>query len=179
MGELLGLRWDDIDWRRGFLHVQRGFVRGAFTSTKSGRDRTVDLSTQTRAELRLWRRKQAAFWLKRGLERPALVFPSLARTPHDHSKVRKIWIALLKKADLRFRNMHSMRHAFISLLIQAGTSVAYVQKQAGHRSMDLTLNVYGHLVPGAGRDAVDQLDDEGSAGPHGTRKSAQLLGANS
>ena len=52
-----------------------------------------------------------------------------------------------------------MRHTFVSLLLQNGESPAYVSKQAGHRSMDITINVYGHFMPGGNRNAVDRLDD--------------------
>lgn len=159
MGELLGLQWGDIDWRKSFVHIQRAWVRSAWTTPKSGKDRTVDMSDQLRAELRLWRRKQTLEWFKRGLSRPNLVFSSTARTPHDHSKVRKIFIAILKNADLRHRNLHAMRHTFISQLLQNGESPAYVQKQVGHQSMDITINVYGHFMPGGNRAAVNRLDD--------------------
>ena len=52
-----------------------------------------------------------------------------------------------------------MRHTFVSLLLQNGESPAYVQKQAGHKSMDITINVYSHFLPGGNRSAVDRLDD--------------------
>lgn len=159
MGELLGLQWGDVDWHRSYIHVQRAWVRGAWTTPKSGSDRTVDMSSQLRSALRLWRLRQSAEWLRRGLSRPELVFPSRARTPHDHSKVRKIYLAILRKAELRHRSLHAMRHSFISLLLQNGESPAYVQKQVGHQSMDMTINVYGHFMPGGGRAAVDKLDD--------------------
>lgn len=97
--------------------------------------------------------------MKRGLKRPDLVFPSNVGTPFDDANVRKFFAAIVKKADLRHRNMHAMRHTFISLLLQNGESPAYVQKQAGHKSMDITINVYGHFIPGGNRSAVDRLDD--------------------
>ena len=52
-----------------------------------------------------------------------------------------------------------MRHTFISLLLQRGASLAYVQKQAGHKSMDITLNTHGHFVPGGNRSAGVDLRD--------------------
>jgi integrase len=87
------------------------------------------------------------------------VFPSDVRTPHDDSKVRKIFASIVKKAGLRPRGLHAMRHTFVSLLLQRRAPLAYVQKQAGHKSMDLTLNVYGHLIPGGGREDINRLDD--------------------
>lgn len=159
LGELLGLQWGDIDWRKSFIHVHSAWVRGELTTPKSGHDRTVDMSRQLRAELRLWRARQSQSWLKRGLKRPDLVFPSSVGTPFDDANVRKVFTALVKKADLRHRNLHAMRHTFISLLLQNGESPAYVQKQAGHKSMDITINVYGHFIPGGNLGAVDRLDD--------------------
>jgi integrase len=52
-----------------------------------------------------------------------------------------------------------LRHTFASPLIQQGESVAYVKEQMGHSSIQITVDVYGHLVPGGNRAAVDRLDD--------------------
>jgi integrase len=55
--------------------------------------------------------------------------------------------------------LHDLRHTFASLLIQQGESLAYVRDQLGHASIQLTVDTYGHLIPGANRQAVDKLDD--------------------
>jgi integrase len=107
LGELIGLQWGDIDWRKGFIHVQRAWVRGEWTTPKSGPDRTVDLSRRLRAELRLWRARQSHAWLKRGLSRPELAFPSDDGTPLDDSNVRKVFDAVVRKAELRHRSPHA------------------------------------------------------------------------
>ena len=52
-----------------------------------------------------------------------------------------------------------LRHTFASLLIQQGESLTYVRDQMGHRSIAVTIDIYGHLVPGGNRTAVDRLDD--------------------
>jgi integrase len=52
----------------------------------------------------------------------------------------------------------SLRHTYASLLIQQGESLAYVQQQLGHSSIQVTVDVYGYLIPGANRAAVDRLD---------------------
>jgi integrase len=54
--------------------------------------------------------------------------------------------------------LHDLRHTFASLLIQNGESLAYVRDQLGHSSIQVTVDIYGHLVPGANRAAVDRLD---------------------
>jgi integrase len=52
-----------------------------------------------------------------------------------------------------------LRHTFASLLIEQGESLAYVRDQMGHSSIQITVDTYGHLIPGANRAAVDRLDD--------------------
>src|SRR5215467_3296448 len=66
----------------------------------------------------------------------------------------------LEKAGLRRFRLHDLRHTFGSLLIQAGVSPAYVQKQMGHRSIQVTIDIYGHLIPGDIVSWIDALDRE-------------------
>ena len=77
----------------------------------------------------------------------------------DDSKVRKVFARLLTKAGLAQRNLDFLRYTFASLLIQKGKSLAYVKEQMAHSSIDITVDIYGHLVPGGNRQAVDKLDD--------------------
>jgi integrase len=165
LGELRALEWGDLDWQQRFVHVERNFVEGEFTTPKNGSTRNVDMSLQLHATLRVWRRLQQALWLTRGRPQPDLVFPSEVGTPLDDSKIRKAMRAIEKKAEVRRRrsSFHVLRHTFGSLLIQQGESLVYVMEQMGHSSIQVTVDVYGHLVPGGDRDAVDRLDD----GPEG------------
>src|SRR5215471_6210748 len=65
----------------------------------------------------------------------------------------------LARAGLRRVRFHDLRHTFASLLLQQGESLAYIKEQMGHSSIDITVDIYGHLVPGGNREAVDGLDD--------------------
>ena len=58
----------------------------------------------------------------------------------------------------RFR-FHDIRHTYASLLLTQGESLHYVKEQMGHASIQTTVDVYGHLVPGSNRNAVNRLDD--------------------
>ena len=62
-----------------------------------------------------------------------------------------------KSAGLRRIRFHDLRHTFATLLLQNGESLAYVKDQLGHSSIRMTVDVYGHLVPGANRQAVNKL----------------------
>ena len=159
LGEQLGLQWGDVDWNGRFITVQRNLVRGVLTSPKSHQRRRVDMSTQLTEAMLAWRREQRARWLEKGKDVPPWVFPSLEGTALDERNLRLVFTRLLDKATLRHTRIHDLRHTFASLLIQQGESLAYVKEQMGHASIQITVDTYGHLIPGANRAAVDRLDD--------------------
>jgi integrase len=90
-------------------------------------------------------------------------------TQIDPSNLRKIFNRLLTDAELRRVRFHDLRHGFASLLLQNGESLTYVKEQMGHSSINVTVDIYGHLVPGGNRQAVDKLDD---VIPDATKKTA-------
>ena len=67
----------------------------------------------------------------------------------------------LAKAGLRRIRFHDLRHTFASRLLQNGEYIVYVKDQMGHHSIKVTVDIYGHLVPGANKAAVDRLDATG------------------
>ncbi len=75
------------------------------------------------------------------------------------SNLRKLFQVLLTKAKLKRIRFHDLRHTYVTLLIQQGESLAYVRDQLGHHSIQITVDTYGHLVPGSNRSAVDRLDE--------------------
>jgi len=87
---------------------------------------------------------------------PPWIFCTSAATPLDESKVRRVFGRLLKAAGLP---PHSLRHTFASLLLQQGESPAYVQRQLGHASIQLTVDTYGKWLPMGNKAAVNRLDD--------------------
>jgi integrase len=89
-------------------------------------------------------------------------------TQIDPSNLRKLFNRLLTDAKMRRIRFHDLRHTFASLLLQNGESPAYVKEQMGHSSIQVTVDIYGHLVPGGNRQAVDKLDDM----PVSTKKAA-------
>jgi integrase len=73
----------------------------------------------------------------------------------------KVLVAVALKAEVRRRRsiVHILRHTFASSLLQQGESLMYVKEQMGHSSIQVTADVYGHLVPGGNQGAVDRLDE--------------------
>ena len=155
LGELLGLEWGDIDWRKETIKVRRNWTRGAITTPKNHPRRTVRMSPKLRATLRLWRRQVRIQFLKDGLPRPEIVFPSEIGTRLDDSNVRKVFRAICEKAELRHRSPHDMRHTFATLSLLEGSPLAYVSKQLGHADKAITLRVYTHWLPDSGAEQLE------------------------
>ena len=157
--ELAGLKWGDIDLKSKFLTVRRSVVRHHIHPTKSGKSRRVDLSDNLLEELLDLRRQRRQEYLKKGINTiPMWVFPNPVGKPLDMDRVKhEHFDKNLTRAGLRRIRLHDLRHTYASLLIQNGESLAYVRDQLGHSSIKITVDVYGHLVPGANRQAVNKL----------------------
>jgi integrase len=166
MGELLALEWDDIQFGESeddanrFILVRRNYVRGKFVSPKSGKQRRVDLTKELRRVLLKLRDEKLLAAFKAGKEGiSGLVFPSDAGGPMDGVNLyHRDFLPCLKAAHLRSVTFHSLRHTYASLLIQRGASLAYVKEQMGHSSIQVTVDIYGHLIPGANIAWADALD---------------------
>ncbi len=174
LGELLALEWRDIQFGESqddsnrFIIVRHNFTHGQFTTTKSRKERRVDLSKELRRELLELRDKRILEAVSRGdfdeSRQPRLsklVFPSETGGPINGSNVfNRDFLPILEAAGIRRVTFHSLRHTFASLLIQQGASLAYVKEQMGHSSIQVTVDIYGHLIPGGNIGWVDALDTE-------------------
>jgi integrase len=166
LGELLGLKWGDIDWYAKFIRVERSYKRGLLDKTKTGRTRRVDISDQLEAALKelLAVRKREA--VKAGSPAPlTFVFHRDGR-PMEQNYIRRIYKRVLTKAGIREMRFHDIRHTYASLLLSQGESPVYVKEQLGHQSIQITVDVYGHLIPSSNRGAVNRLDTPQPAATH-------------
>jgi len=72
----------------------------------------------------------------------------------------RYFVPVLAASGIRKIRLHDLRHTFGSLLIQSGASIVYVKEQMGHSSIQVTVDTYGHLIPGANVSYVDRLDQK-------------------
>ncbi len=170
-GEVISLKWGDIqfgadeDDKNRYILVQRNYAQGRFTTPKSRKSRRVDLSRELRRVLLELRDKRllAAFLKGENSIAGDLVFPSTTGTVLDPSNmIHNYFLPCIEKAGLRRIRFHDLRHTFGSLLIQSGASLTYVKEQMGHSSIQVTVDIYGHLIPGADIAWVDRLDSQTS-----------------
>ncbi|MCA1852837.1 MAG: site-specific integrase [Beggiatoa sp.] len=118
--------------------------------TKASR-RRVDLPGELVAELRRWR-----------LQCPPgahdLVLPSGAGNPENHGNLlNRGFYPALRRAGLRKIRFHDLRHTYPSLLIANGEHPKRIQALMGHSSTNVTMDMYGHLMPGGGGEVADRL----------------------
>jgi len=159
-GELVALQWGDCQFGKDendsnrFIVVQHNYVRREHTTTKSKKSRRVDLSRELRKELIKLRdeRLLEAFLNGKTDISDERVFRSPEGTILDPDNLyHRLFLPVLAKAGIRKIRLHDLRHTFGSLLIQSGASIVYVKEQMGHSSIQVTVDIYGHLIPGAQR----------------------------
>jgi integrase len=166
-GELLGLKWSDIDWQNNQIHIQRTFNKGRFFTPKTKTSkRKIDIGPTVITELKKW--KLAC--LRNDLD---LVFPNKAGEPINYSNmVQRQFLPALKAADLPRIRFHDLRHTYASLMINQGENIKYIQAQLGHSSPTVTLNVYAHLMKPTNQEAACRLENS-IFGPTGSKMVAE------
>lgn len=139
-GELWGLQWGDVDWNSKRIHVRRSLWKGHFQTPKSKcSNRKIDIPDMLIHELK--KRKLAG-----PVNEDDLVFPSAeGKTSQHDNVVKRHFNPALRRAGLRQVSFHSLRHSNASMRIHAGQNIKYVQTQMGHASINITLDIYGHL----------------------------------
>ena len=143
-GELLALRWMDVDWTAHRVRVRRNFVRGKFGTPKSKRSsRSIPLADDVARELEL------LFQASNYQADEDLVFahPHTGR-PIDRSQLLKRFKSALKRAGVREIRFHDLRHTFGTRMAAAGVPMRTLQEWMGHRDFKTTL-IYADYAPAA------------------------------
>jgi integrase len=154
-GELMALRWCDVDLAAGVIHVERSYDPKARImvepKSRAGR-RRVPIAGMLRGHLRA-----LALASRRSNPGP-LAFGDAPSKPFDYdamlSRVRANW----KTAELAPIGLHAARHTAASVMIAAGVNVKALSTFMGHSSITITLDRYGHLLPGSIQESAGLLD---------------------
>jgi integrase len=157
----LGLQWGDVNFAGRFIEVRRGFAKGRMETTKSGKQRRVDMSLQLTQVLKAHELESKKKGLTLGLgDLPEYVFTNKKGVPMDKDNWRRrVFKKALKKAGLRRIRIHDLRHTYATLRISKGDDIADVSNRLGHHSVKLTMDVYYHWRQGKKKSEVDGLDD--------------------
>jgi integrase len=154
-GELLGLRWADVDLTARTLTVRHSLTNGKLTAPKSGKTRQIDLAASVVEALSTIENQSPERY----------VFPrrsvSGVNSPMDAGNLRAHFKRLIKRAGLRRSiRFHDLRHTTASRLLKQRADLHYVSKMLGHSQTSITLDVYSHFIPPASNQHawVDGLD---------------------
>jgi integrase len=156
-GELLGLRWSDVDLEAGFLTVEQqrsrqgaaGVTVGA-PKTTAGR-RRIPIDAATAAALRAHRQAQFIAPID------GLAFTRADGTPLDPDTVSQSFLAVARAAGVKRIRLHDVRHTAATLMLRAGVHPKVVQERLGHANIGITLDTYSHAIPSMGVEAADRL----------------------
>lgn len=154
-GELLGLKWEDIDFSNQTLRVRRqvgrinGEVREAPLKTKNAY-RTISLGTDAVGVLKQQREKQPS---------SAYVFPGPTGGPIAPDSVLHMLHRVLDRAGLPEIRFHDLRHTFATLALQNGVDVKTVSGMLGHFSAGFTLDTYAHVTTAAQKKAAETMGE--------------------
>jgi integrase len=164
-GEILGLKWRDVDFDLACLSVRETYQKlreagDTFKRPKSDSGmRTITLEDALLRELKNHREWQIKARRQIGM-RPSdndLVIAELDGSPVSPMAVTKALIPILKRAGLPPMNLHGLRHAHASLLAHLGVPPKVTQERLGHSRIELTLGIYTHVLPGGHREAANKF----------------------
>lgn len=140
-GELIGLRWSDVDWVAARVRVAESYTRGAFASPKSGRGRSVPMADRLAGEIELH------FQRSRHQRDHDLVFAHPATgNVLDASKLRKRFREAVARAGVADLTFHELRHTFGTQMAAAGAPLRAIQEWMGHADASTT-EIYSHYAP--------------------------------
>lgn len=158
-GEILGLRWKDVDFENGCVRITQTLSSDGkdllpYTKTKSG-SRTIDLPEETVTALKKhWLFIRGEREKNRSYKNLDLVVCTEFGTPTHKSNIRRVFKSIIKKADIPKIRFHDMRHTHATLLLLQGVNPKIVSERLGHADVRITLDTYSHLLPSMQKDTA-------------------------
>lgn len=165
--ELLGLSWQNVDLLFSQVSVTRSLHQlkdgnYVFTEPKSAKSRrTIALSPSVILLLKEHKEKQEFERLTLGkpLVDANLVFSTLEGEPLRPNTITRAWVTLAARAGVKAIRLHDARHTHASIMLKQGVHPKIVQEQLGHSSIEITLDIYSHVMPGLQEAAAKRFDD--------------------
>ncbi len=166
-GELLALRWQDVDLENAVASVRRTLTRSGgkvvFGEPKTKKSRqSIRLTVQAVEALRahLKRQLRDIEILRDRYQDQGLVFTTDTEAPINPSSLRqRSFTPLLKRAGLPYMRFHDLRHTCATLLLSRSVHPKFVQELLGHATIAITLDTYSHVMPSIGDSTAKAMED--------------------
>lgn len=164
-GELLALRWEDVDFKNNILKIRRNMVCGEKDAiikspkTESG-IRDIHLGEDVMKVLKAERVKymEDALSYGAGFQNLGFVIRQEDGSPMKPDSMTRKWTRFVEREGLPKIRLHDLRHSNATALIQAGVNPKVVQQRLGHSDVNITLNTYTHVLPEMDVEAAEKLD---------------------
>lgn len=159
-GEVLGVRWRDIDLDAGRVSVRQALVSVAYemsiSDVKTGTSRrTIEIDEDVVQVLRDWRKTRTEERDGIAPDPDDLVFVKVDGTSMHPDIFSQVFDRTVAKLDVPVISLHDLRHTHATLLLKAGVHVKVVSERLGHANVAFTMNVYQHVLPGMQAAAAD------------------------
>jgi len=175
LGEIIALKWTDIDFINGTLKVNKSLRRITFIDENGNREnkiteqtpktensiRTVPIPENIIKQLKSYRKEQLEYiiTIKDIYNDLDLIFCDKIGNPHDPKKISRNFKSILKKHDLREIKFHSIRHTYATRLFEAGVPIKTVQVLLGHSDITTTMNIYTHVMKEEKSKAAESINN--------------------
>lgn len=164
-GEVLGLRWQDVDFDNNILYVRQSLqevkkVGLTFKEPKSGKSRSITFTPSLAKELKKIYKQQLEYKLSlgQGYNDLDLVFAQKNGKPLQPTEMSRNYRKLVDKSGLPYIRFHDLRHTHATLLLQQGVHPKVVSERLGHSTIGITMDTYTHVLPNMQKEVALLLE---------------------
>lgn len=154
IGEIMALKWEDIDFKNKFLTVKRTYSK--YNNGKPCIEEPKSKSSKRRIELDIQCMK--IFQQTKSTHSSEFVFCNKNGNMLSYTIITKNFKKMCEEAGVPYRNFHTLRHTHASVLLSNGVHPKIVQERLGHSKISITLDIYSHLIPSMQHIAVKVFD---------------------
>jgi integrase len=164
-GEVLGLRWQDIDFENNLVYVRQSLqevkkVGLTFKEPKSGKSRSISITSNVINELKKVCKNQLQNILLfgTGYNNLDLVFAQKSGKPLQPTEMHRNFRKIIEISGLHYIRFHDLRHTHATLLLQQGVHPKIVSERLGHSTIGITMDTYTHVLPNMQKEAALQFE---------------------
>lgn len=153
-GEILALRWENIDFEAKRIHIRRTMHKGALGTPKTGRERIIDMLSIVEQGLK-------EQYKITGLNYEYIFSHSIGRKPYGspRSIVKNHWRPLLRRCGFALRHLYDTRHTFATMMLLAGEDILWVSQMLGHSTIATTMKYYIKYIPNSAKSRAEEVQN--------------------